>query len=55
MIALPPIAKLAELLGGDVAGSEVVCPGPGHAAADRSLSVKLDGRDRDGCGAFLRG
>jgi 5S rRNA maturation endonuclease (ribonuclease M5) len=45
---LPPIAKIAELLGGDVQGDEVLCPGPGHSAGDRSLSVKLDPADREG-------
>ena len=37
MTALPPIAKIAELLGGDVQGAQVLCPGPGHDAGDRSL------------------
>ncbi|MCG2632203.1 hypothetical protein L6654_36915 [Bradyrhizobium sp. WYCCWR 13023] len=46
--ALPPIAKIAELLGGDVQGGQVLCPGPGHSAADRSLSVKLDSTDHEG-------
>src|SRR6478736_2129795 len=46
--ALPPIAKIAELLGGDVQGGEVLCPGPGHSAGDRSLSVKPDPADREG-------
>ena len=46
--ALPPIGKIAELLGGDVRGSEVLCPGPGHRARDRSLSVKPDPDDREG-------
>ncbi|MGY8663133.1 hypothetical protein Q3C01_12285 [Bradyrhizobium sp. UFLA05-109] len=46
--AVPPIAKIAELLGGDVQGAEVLCPGPGHSAGDRSLSVKPDPADREG-------
>jgi len=46
--ALPSIEKIAELLGGDVHGAEVFCPGPGHSAADRSLSVKPDLADREG-------
>lgn len=29
----------AHLLGGDVSGRGVTCPGPGHSASDRSLSV----------------
>ena len=34
----------AKLLGGEVSGGQVLCPGPGHSARDRSLSVKI-GRD----------
>jgi hypothetical protein len=34
----------ARALGGDVTGGEILCPGPGHTAGDRSLSVKI-GRD----------
>ena len=45
---LPSIAKIAELLGGDLQGAEVLCPGPGHSAGDRSLSVKPDPTDREG-------
>ena len=45
MTVLPPIAKIAELLGGDVQGAQVLCPGPGHDDGDRSLSVKPDKAD----------
>jgi hypothetical protein len=31
----------ARLLGGEVSGDQVRCPGPGHSATDRSLSVKM--------------
>jgi hypothetical protein len=48
MTVLPPIAKIAELLGGDVQGAQILCPGPGHDVGDRSLSVKLDKDDREG-------
>jgi hypothetical protein len=48
MITLPSIAKIAELLGGDEQGGQVLCPGPGHAASDRSLSVKPDKDDAEG-------
>jgi hypothetical protein len=34
----------ARALGGDVCGTQVLCPGPGHSAEDRSLSVKV-GKD----------
>lgn len=39
------LAAAANLLGGDVSGGQVLCPGPGHSAVDRSLSVKFD----EGC------
>ena len=40
---LPSISKIAELLGGDAQDNgQVLCPGPGHGASDRSLSIKLD-------------
>ena len=31
----------AKLLGGEVSGVQVLCPGPGHGPQDRSLSVKM--------------
>ena len=39
---------LARALGGEVAGSQVLAPGPGHSPKDRSLSVCLSSIDRDG-------
>ena len=41
---LPSIDKIAEALGGDVTNGQVLAPGPGHSAEDRSLSVKLDSK-----------
>jgi Toprim domain len=38
----------ARALGGEIRGSEVLAPGPGHSAADRSLSIKLDGAAPEG-------
>ena len=38
--SFPPLARAAELLGGDVQGDQILCPGPGHSDGDRSLSVK---------------
>jgi putative DNA primase/helicase len=38
----------ARALGGEVRGQEILAPGPGHSAADRSLSVKLDADAPDG-------
>jgi len=34
--------QLAEALGGEVSGNQVLAPGPNHSHKDRSLSVKLD-------------
>lgn len=39
------LRTLARELGGDVAGQELLLPGPGHSAKDRSLSVRLTGPD----------
>jgi len=35
------LREWAHRLGGEVAGAQVLCPGPGHDRRDRSLSVKL--------------
>jgi hypothetical protein len=37
------LRDLARMLGGEVSGGEVLCPGPGHSPKDRSLCVKLEG------------
>jgi RecA-family ATPase len=42
------LQSLARALGGEVSGNQVLCPGPGHSAKDRSLSVKLDADAPDG-------
>jgi RecA-family ATPase len=42
------LQQLARLLGGTVSNVQVLAPGPGHSAADRSLSVKLDKDVPDG-------
>src|SRR5260370_32239812 len=39
---------MARALGGDVSSGQVLAPGPGHSAADRSLSVKIDPDAPDG-------
>jgi hypothetical protein len=38
----------ARALGGDVSGRGVICPGPGHSARDRSLSVMPSATAPDG-------
>jgi RecA-family ATPase len=35
------LKTLARALGGHVSNGQVIAPGPGHSAADRSLSIKL--------------
>jgi 5S rRNA maturation endonuclease (ribonuclease M5) len=45
---IPSIEKIAAILGGDVQGDQVLCPGPGHGVGDRSLSVKPDKDDAEG-------
>ncbi|MGH6800711.1 MAG: hypothetical protein ACRECZ_04720, partial [Methylocella sp.] len=42
------LAALARALGGQVNGTQVLAPGPGHSATDRSLSVKLSRTAPDG-------
>ena len=39
---------LATALGGEISGGQLLCPGPDHSAADRSLSIKLDSNAPDG-------
>jgi hypothetical protein len=35
------LAAAAQMLGGEVSGDQVLCPGPRHSPKDRSLSVKF--------------
>jgi RecA-family ATPase len=42
------LRALQRTLGGEISGGQLRCPGPDHSAADRSLSVKLDGSAPDG-------
>jgi putative DNA primase/helicase len=39
---------LARALGGDLSGHNVLAPGPGHSATDRSLSIRIDRTAPDG-------
>src|SRR5437773_9583263 len=34
------LRELAQALGGEIVGGQVLCPGPGHSARDRSLAVR---------------
>jgi putative DNA primase/helicase len=38
----------AHVLGGEVSGNGLICPGPGHSTRDRSLSVTLSSTSPDG-------
>ncbi len=42
------LRSLAAALGGEISGGQVLAPGPGHSAEDRSLSIKLDANAPDG-------
>jgi AAA domain/Toprim-like len=42
------LRQVARALGGDISNGQVLAPGPGHSAADRSMSVKLDANAPDG-------
>ena len=42
------LKTVARALGGQVSSGQVLAPGPGHSANDRSLSVKLDSSAPDG-------
>jgi hypothetical protein len=44
----PDLRKLASVLGGEVSGRQVLTPGPGHGACDRSLSIKIEPDAPDG-------
>jgi hypothetical protein len=39
---IPSLRRIAQALGGEVSGRQVICPGPGHRSrADRSLAIRL--------------
>ena len=42
------LREIALALGGEIAGGQVLCPGPGHSPADRSLAVRPDPTAPDG-------
>src|SRR5262245_51520976 len=42
------IRSAAHALGGELSGGKILCPGPGHSARDRSLSVTFDANAPDG-------
>jgi putative DNA primase/helicase len=48
----PDLRSLADALGGEVSGGQVLAPGPGHSRSDRSLSVSVDPHAPDGFVAF---
>ena len=47
-LGTPDLHRVARALGGEVSGGQVVAPGSGHTAKDRSLSVRLDAKGQDG-------
>jgi predicted DNA-binding protein (UPF0251 family) len=42
------LSSLAKALGGEVSAGQILAPGPGHSADDRSLSIKLDSAAPEG-------
>jgi 5S rRNA maturation endonuclease (ribonuclease M5) len=42
------VHTVAQALGGEVTGGQVLAPGPGHSEQDRSLSIKVDPTAPDG-------
>jgi hypothetical protein len=40
--------QLAQALGGEVSGNQILAPGPNHSSKDRSLSIRLDDSAPDG-------
>jgi uncharacterized protein DUF3987 len=42
------LQEIARALNGDIRGSQVLAPGPGHTAEDRSLSIALSDKSSDG-------
>lgn len=46
--SIPSLQQVAKILGGEIGNGQVLCPGPGHSAKDRSLSVRLDTSAPDG-------
>jgi hypothetical protein len=42
------LTAAARLLGGEVVGGQVLCPGPGHSPRDRSLAVRFSPAAPDG-------
>lgn len=42
------LRTIARALGGDVAGSQVIAPGPGHSPRDRSMTIRLSSTSLDG-------
>ena len=42
------LQTLQRALGGDISNGQLLCPGPGHSPADRSLSIKLNPNAPDG-------
>jgi putative DNA primase/helicase len=47
-VLLPSLTQLAQALGGEVTGRQVLCPGPGHSPRDRSLCIRFTAGAPDG-------
>jgi RecA-family ATPase len=45
---MPSLHQIAQVLGGEVRGGQVLAPAPGHSPADRGMSIKLSDHAPDG-------
>ena len=48
------LRAIAWALGGEIVGGQIVAPGPGHSAKDRSMSVRISAGDRGILGVLAR-
>ena len=46
------LRALRAILGGEIVGQQVLCPGPGHSTGDRSLAVRPTENGRSVCHSF---
>ena len=45
---LPSLGHIAQALGGEVSGRQVLAPGPGYSRGDRSLCVRFEANAPEG-------
>jgi hypothetical protein len=45
---MPSLMQIAQALGGEISGGQVLAPAPGHSPADRGMSIKISADAPDG-------